>query len=86
MTFNADNTYVFHCSVQDGKATGDEYGVWSYDSANDKFVFVCNNTTNYAAKQIDGTCLISLISNRSKQMTQDYTLIAADAATLIALA
>lgn len=63
-----------------------EYGTWSYDSINDKFVFVCNNTTNYAAKQKDGTYLISYISNRSSQMTQDYTLTALDASKLIALA
>lgn len=62
-----------------------EFGTWSYDSANDKFVFLCNNTKNEATKQNDGTYLIHYVSDKNSSMNQDYVLTAADAAKLIAL-
>lgn len=81
-TFYKNHVYKFSFDTYNFS----EYGVWSYDSTNDKFTFVCNNTTNYATKQNDGTYKISYISNTNSQLTQDYTLPAADATTLIALA
>ncbi len=76
--FNSNNTYEFH--FYDYKVT--EIGTWSYNSEEDKFYFYCYNTVNTAAKNEDGTYTISYISHRSSQMTQEYTLSAADAAKL----
>lgn len=63
-----------------------EFGTWTYDATNDKFVFLCNNTTNEATKQTDGTYLIHYVSDKNSGMKQDYVLTAQDAANLIALA
>ena len=82
LIFNSNHSYSFH--FYNYKV--EETGTWSYDSTTDVFTFYCYNTTNTSTKNEDGTYTINYVSHRSSQMTQVFTLSAADAATVIAKA
>ena len=82
LIFNSNHSYSFH--FYNYKV--EETGTWAYDSTNDVFTFYCYNTTNTSTKNDDGTYTINYVSHRSSQMSQSFTLTAADAAKVIAKA
>ena len=78
--FYSNHSYSFHF-YNYGVS---EYGSWSYDSSSAKFTFTCLNTINEASKAEDGSYTFNYISNRSSQMTQEFTISAADIAKVVA--
>ncbi len=77
--FYSNHSYSFHFYTYYTV----EYGTWSYDSETEKFTFACLNTINEAAKGTDGSYTFNYISNKSAQMTQEFTFSAEDAAKVI---
>ncbi len=77
--FYSDHSYAFH--FYNYNVT--EKGTWSYDSTTEKFFFRCNRTTLEASKNESGDYVFNYISYKSSQMTQEFTLTAAEASKVI---
>jgi hypothetical protein len=72
MEIYEDGTYYFSFTTYNAS----ESGTWKMVQG--QLVLTCNDTVNYSKLNDDGTYTIEYISNRSKQMTQNYTVSVSD--------